>query len=142
MKTVELYFDGGIRKNIMAYGFLLIDTDTREILFKGKNTCGKGKIASSNLAEYRALIAGLQKCINENIKNVHIIGDSQLIVKQVNRVFKINKQDLIEHCNKVWELLEFFDEWSLKWVPREENKQADALVNEAFIKKFGPKKGK
>jgi len=90
-----LYFDGGIRQGIMAYGWLLtnrIPTSPHldEIFASGNRTCGKG---TSNIAEYRALIAGLHGSIKSGVDVIHIIGDSQLVVKQVTGVFKAKKKN-------------------------------------------------
>lgn len=133
-----LYFDGGIRQGIMAYGWLLINeykvTSDDGVFASGHRTCGTG---TSNIAEYRALIAGLQGSLENGVDVVHIIGDSQLVIKQVTGAFDAKKQELIRHRDRVRELLEQFDDYTIKWVPRNENKRADALVNEVFKKRSG-----
>jgi ribonuclease HI len=134
MEEVILFFDGGIRRELMAYGYLAVDVKDRTmVFFKGSNTCGRG---TSNIAEYRALIAGLKACLRNGIKVVHIFGDSQLIVKQVTGVFKVNKPELKRHRDYILELLKDFENWSLRWIPRSENDRADALVNDVFKRKF------
>lgn len=146
-----LYFDGGIRQGQMAYGWLLVDkpfptvyadiphllSETARVLATGNRTCGKG---TSNIAEYRALIAGLQGSLKIGVDVIHIIGDSQLIIKQVLGAFKANKPELKKHRDFVLELLEQFEDFTIKWVPRRENKRADALVNEVFEKRKRKKK--
>ena len=83
-----LYFDGGVRKGICAYGWLLVDSeDETEVIASGHRTCGVG---TSNISEYRALIAGLQGSLGAGIDIVHIMGDSQLVVKQVTGAFKVS----------------------------------------------------
>lgn len=150
MLEATLYFDGGIRQGTMAYGWLLIneyhitsDGDLIDdgVCASGNKTCGTG---TSNIAEYRALIAGLQGSLKMGVDIVHIIGDSQLIIKQVTGVFKVKKPELIDHKNRVLELLEHFEDHTIKWVPRKENKLADTLVNEVFERraKKCPKKRK
>lgn len=127
-----LYFDGGIRKGIMAYGWILCNpADENQVIASGLRTCGEG---TSNIAEYRALIAGLQGGIKAGVDIIHIVGDSQLIIKQVTKVFNVNKPILLRHRDRVIELLDQFDEYTIKWVPRRENKRADALVNEVFTR--------
>lgn len=129
-----LYFDGGIRKKLMAYGYLAVDPKNDSIeFFNGFNTCGVG---TSNVAEYRSLIAGLERCVKEGVKIVHIIGDSQLIIKQVLGSMKVHKQELKDHRDHVLRTLEKFDNWTIKWVPRKENHRADALVNKVFERKW------
>lgn len=128
-----LFTDGGIKNNVTAYGFVVYNPeDTKEVLFAGKGISGNG---SSNCAEYKALIAGLESCLKHKMEIVHICSDSQLICNQVNRVWKMNHEDLAELRERVWKLLEKFKSWSLKWVPREENKVADALCSEALDRK-------
>lgn len=130
MKEATLYFDGGIRKGLMAYGWLVLDPKNETIvLSSGNKTCGLG---TSNVAEYRALIAGLQGAIKLGINIVHIVGDSQLIIKQVLGIFKAKQPELRKHRDYVIETLKHFDDYTIKWVPRRENKRADALVNEVF----------
>lgn len=130
-----LYFDGGIRQGIMAYGWILCDSeDETEVIASGNRTCGTG---TSNIAEYRALIAGLQGSLKAGADIIHIVGDSQLVVKQVTRVFKVNKEELKRHRDRVLELLEQLEDYTIKWVSRKENKRADALVNQVFERRNG-----
>lgn len=118
----------------MAYGFVALDCNSKEELFYGHKTCGKN--GTSNLSEYRGLIAGIKGCLKRGVRIVHIIGDSQLIIKQVSGVYKVNKPVLREHRDYILKLLEQFDNYSIKWVPRKENKKADALVNQVFDRRL------
>jgi len=130
-----LYFDGGVREGVCAYGWLLCDVeDEAHVIASGQRTCGVG---SSNIAEYRALIAGLQGSLSAGASVLHISGDSQLIIKQVTKVFKVNKPELKRHRDRVLELLEQLEDYTIKWIPRRENKRADALVNEVFQRRSG-----
>lgn len=136
-KEVVLMFDGGIREGITAIGYLAVDPQNEnKILFSGAFASGKG---TSNEAEYRALIAGLQACVKKKVRKVHAIGDSQLIIKQVLGAFKVNKPTLKKCLNCVYQLLAQFDEHSIKWVPREENGRADKLVNSVFKRRSNKK---
>lgn len=136
-----LYFDGGIREGIMAYGWILVNeydmgcvNRDGEVFASGHRTCGEG---TSNIAEYRALIAGLQGGLKNGVDIIHITGDSQLVIKQVTGAFKTNKPELRKHRDRVLELLEQFKDHTIKWIPRRENKRADALVNEVFERRNG-----
>lgn len=129
----NLYFDGGVRQGVMAYGYLLVKpNDEKYIIATGNKTCGFG---SSNIAEYRALIAGLKRALSEKIDVIHIMGDSQLVIKQVTKVFKVNKLELKKHCDYILELLNKFDYYTIKWIPRKQNKRADKLVDDVFKKR-------
>jgi ribonuclease HI len=135
MLEATLYFDGGIREGLMAYGYLLVDPENEDVILKsGNRTCGVG---TSNIAEYRALIAGIKGSIQHGVDIIHIVGDSQLVVKQVLGVFKVKKPELKSHCDYVLELLEHFEDYTIKWVPRNQNKRADALVNQVFERRGG-----
>lgn len=137
MQEVLLTFDGGIREGLTAAAYIAVSlNDEQNILFSGARIVGKG---TSNTAEYQALIDGLRACLEHDVKVVHIVGDSQLIIKQITGVFKTQKPTLIKHKNIVSKLLKKFDEYTIKWVPREQNHEADRLVNEVFRKVF-PKK--
>jgi len=132
MKAI-VYFDGGIRENLTAIGYLAVKPgDEEKVLFSGCRGAGAG---TSNIAEYRALIAALKACIENGVKEAHIFGDSQLIVKQVNGDFKVNKPELQRLRNKAVDLIAELDECTLSWIPRAENKRADALVNQVFKRK-------
>lgn len=125
-----MYFDGGIRKGIMAYGWILCDSENEtKVIASGHRTCGTG---TSNIAEYRALIAGLQGSLKIGVDILHIIGDSQLVIKQVTKVFKVNKPNLKSHRDRVLELLKQLKDHTIMWVPRKKNKRADCLVNQVF----------
>jgi len=133
LTEVTLFVDGGIRDKLMAYGYLAVDPRDESIeLFRGFNTCGTG---TSNIAEYRAIIAGLEGCVRQNVHIVHIKSDSQLIVQQILGSIKAKKQELRDHRDHVLRSLERFDDWSIKWIPRKENQRADDLVNIVFSAK-------
>lgn len=137
MDEVLFTFDGGIREGLTAAAYIAVSpNDEQEVLFSGARVVGQG---TSNTAEYQALIDGLRACLERNIRVVHIVGDSQLIIKQITGVFKTQNPMLIKHKNIVSKLLKKFDKYTIKWVPREQNHRADKLVNEVFRGVF-PKK--
>ena len=109
MKEVVITFDGGIREGLTAAAYIVVSpSDKQNILFSGARIVGKG---TSNTAEYQALIDGLRACLEHDVSIVHIIGDSQLIIKQVTGVFRTQKPTLIKHRDIVLKLLEKFDEY-------------------------------
>jgi len=134
MKEIILRTDGGIREGRMACGWVAFNPENeKEVVFQGSKKCGKK--GTSNIAEYRGLIAGLMCCLEKGIKIVHIIVDSQLIVKQVTNIAKTNNVELLKHKNRVIQLLKEFESYTIKWEPRQNNEMADELVNKAFIGK-------
>ncbi len=129
--TLHLFSDGGSRGNPgqAAIGCVLIDPLKGETLREYGEAIG---IQTNNIAEYQALITGL-KIAKEYCPN-HLIChlDSELVVKQLSgeyRVKMVTFQPLIE---EITELKSHFPHISFVYVPREQNKRADALVNKAL----------
>jgi len=125
----HLYFDGACRGNPgqSAVGWVVV-TDGG-IVAEGGDTIGR---ATNNQAEYEALIAVLEAARDYGYDEVHIRGDSELIVKQVTGEYGVNDPDLREYRVTVRELLREFDDWTISHVPREINERADDLANEAL----------
>ncbi|MDQ2049634.1 ribonuclease HI [Natronolimnohabitans sp. A-GB9] len=125
----HVYFDGGSRGNPgpAAIGWVIVTGDG--IVAENGETIGT---ATNNQAEYEALIAGLEAARDYGYDEVHVRGDSELIVKQVRGEYDTNNPELRAKRVTVHELLSNFDEWTLEYVPREVNDRADGLVNEAL----------
>jgi len=86
-------------------------------------------LCSNNVAEYQALILGLQMAIRMGIKDLDVYGDSRLIINQLLEEFKVKKEDLIPHHKNALLLLDKLEIVKLEYVPRSANKMANALVN-------------
>ncbi|MFA9417555.1 ribonuclease HI [Natrinema sp. HArc-T2] len=125
----HVYFDGGSRGNPgpAAIGWVIVTGDG--IVAEDGETIGT---ATNNQAEYDALIAGLEAARDYGYDEIHVRGDSELIVKQVRGEYDTNNPELREKRVTVHELLAAFDEWTLEYVPRDVNERADGLVNEAL----------
>lgn len=125
----HLYFDGASRGNPgpASVGWVIVTSDG--IVAEGSERIGR---ATNNQAEYEALIAVLEAARDYGFDRVEIRGDSELIVKQVTGAWKTNDPELRERRVTARELLDGFDSWSLKHVPREINERADNLANEAL----------
>ena len=91
-------------------------------------------IATNNEAEYQALIDGLNFCIDNSIKEIDVFLDSNLVVEQVNKNYKVKAENLKVLNSKVDELIEGFNFIEINHVYREENKRADQLANMALDK--------
>ena len=107
------------------------------ILFDGKEVHAISKkigIATNNEAEYQALIDGLNFCIDNSIKEIDVFLDSNLVVEQVNKNFKVKAGNLKVLNSKVDELIQEFNFIKINHVYREENKRADQLANMALDK--------
>ncbi|MEY7848196.1 ribonuclease HI [Natrarchaeobius sp. A-rgal3] len=125
----HVYFDGGARGNPGPAGIGWVIVTSEGIVAEGSETIGR---ATNNQAEYEALIAALEAARDYRYDEIHVRGDSELIVKQVRGEYDTNNPELRERRVTVHELLGSFDEWTLEHVPREVNDRADALANEAL----------
>ncbi|MBV0923524.1 ribonuclease HI family protein [Halomicroarcula limicola] len=126
---VHAYFDGASRGNPgpAAVGYVLVDDSG--IVAEGGETIGR---ATNNQAEYAALVKALEVAADYDFDEVHVRGDSELIVKQVRGEWNTNDPDLREQRVRVRELLMGFDDWQIEHVPREINDRADELANDAL----------
>ena len=128
---IEVYTDGGSRGNPgkAAYGFVVYKEG--EIIKKGNGYIG---IATNNYAEYTALVEAfnwLRREYESGI-SVNFYLDSQLVVNQLNGLFKVKNHDIREFVLKIRGFEKTFKNITYKHVPREMNKEADAQVNLAL----------
>jgi probable phosphoglycerate mutase len=89
-------------------------------------------ITTNNVAEYRGLIAGLEAALALGARRVEVRMDSELIVRQAIGRYRVRNAALIPLHNRVLALRSRFDEVVFRHVPREQNKHADALANQAL----------
>lgn len=88
--------------------------------------------ATNNEAEYTALILGLTKALELGITEIEVEGDSNLVVQQVQGLWKVKVPKLVPLQSKANKLLWKFKKWTVKHIPREENEDADRLSKEAL----------
>lgn len=122
--------DGGSRGNPgpAAYGALVSDPDTGEVLNSEGLALG---VATNNVAEYSALIAGLEmaRAIDPDAA-LEVRMDSRLVIEQMAGRWKVKHPDMLPLARKAQQLVPARVTWT--WVPREQNKAADTLVNAAL----------
>jgi ribonuclease HI len=87
---------------------------------------------TNNQAEYQALVMGLTHAKELGATEVDCLLDSELVVKQMKREYKVKDKDLAVQFVKVWNLMSEFKKVTFKHIYRENNKEADRLVNEAI----------
>jgi ribonuclease HI len=80
-----------------------------------------------NVAEYGALMLGLRLALKHGARRVTVRGDSRLVVNQVNGEWRVKERKLQVMRAQAVELLARFESWDVGWIPREENRRADAL---------------
>lgn len=126
MKAI-IYTDGGSRGNPGpgALGVVIAD-ESGKVLKEYSHYLGE---VTNNQAEYEAVIFALQKAKQLKIKEIELRVDSELIGRQLLGQYKIKDPDLRPLFIKAWNLRLDYDKVDIKIIPREQNKQADKLVN-------------
>jgi ribonuclease HI len=125
-----VHVDGGARGNPGPAAIAaVVSTPTGEVLEERGEVIGS---ATNNVAEYRALLLGLERARELRAPEVEIVGDSELVVRQVRGEYKVKDEALKALYAKVVKALSEFEKWSIRHVRREENEAADALVNAAL----------
>ena len=134
-QSLRLYTDGASRGNPgdAGAGIVVLDDRGREILAQGKylGTC------TNNVAEYQALLLGLTEASRLGDGTIDIFLDSQLIVRQIQGVYRVKSSDLQPLFAQVQELLSSFADFTVSHIPREQNKRADQLANQGINNRFG-----
>ena len=127
---ITIYTDGASRGNPgpAAIGVILKD-ETGKTIANISRCLGT---TTNNQAEYTAVIAGLEKAISLGAKQVTLKSDSELVVKQINGRYKVKNADMRVMYSKVVQLTGQLAKFSAVNIPREQNKQADALCNQAL----------
>lgn len=122
--------DGGSRGNPgpAAIAAVVRDADGGVLQEKGE-TIGR---ATNNVAEYRALLLGIELAAALGASELELVGDSELIVRQVKGEYKVKDRALRELHAQAKQALKPFERWSIRHVRREQNTDADRLVNEAL----------
>jgi ribonuclease HI len=125
-----LHVDGGARGNPgpAGTGVVLTDPDGNE-LDRANAYIGE---ATNNVAEYRALLLGLDRARALGADELEIVNDSELVARQLVGAYKVKNEDLRLLHAQALQALEGFERWSIRSVPRAKNEIADALVNEAI----------
>jgi ribonuclease HI len=90
-------------------------------------------VATNNVAEYKALLLGIERATELGATELDLVGDSELVVRQVKGEYKVKDATLRKLHAEVKRVLRSFDgEWSIRHVRRAENAEADRLVNEVL----------
>lgn len=126
----RLFTDGGARGNPgpAAYGYVLEDEDGTVLDARGQAI----GIATNNVAEYEALIAGLRRAGELGISELEVVSDSELLVKQMRGEYRVKNQNLVPLSLEAARLARALGRVTYRSVRREHNVLADRLVNEAL----------
>jgi ribonuclease HI len=127
---VRVNVDGGARGNPgPAAAACVISTPEGEPLLERAELLG---LTTNNVAEYRALLLGLRCAAELGASEVEVVGDSELIARQVQGVYKVKHEAMKPLHREALAALRAFNSWSITTVPRAQNAHADALVNAAL----------
>jgi len=125
-----VHVDGGSRGNPGPAAIAAVLADPAGTVVQERSETIGG--ATNNVAEYRALLLGIEGALALGARELELVGDSELIVKQVRGEYRVKDASLRELHSQVIAALAGLDKWSIRNVPREENAHADRLVNEAL----------
>jgi len=127
---VVVHVDGGARGNPgPAAAAAVVSNPAGEVLDEASELLGT---ATNNVAEYRGLLLGLARARALGATEVEVIGDSELIARQVTGAYKVKHAAMVPLHRAAVEALRGFERWSIRTVPRAQNARADALVNAAL----------
>ena len=127
---LTVHVDGGARGNPGPAAIAAVVSDVNgELLTEASQVIGR---ATNNVAEYRALLLGIQTALELGADELDLVGDSELIVKQVRGEYKVKNADLKPLHAEVRAALSGVPSWTIRHVRRELNVEADRLVNEAL----------
>ena len=129
-KNLSIFIDGAARGNPGPAGIGVVITDSSNNLVK--ELCKYIGEATNNVAEYSALIFGMEQVIILGANELTINTDSELLAKQLSGEYKVKNDKLKQLYAKVIELLDSFQEVKVNNIPREKNKDADKLANKAI----------
>jgi ribonuclease HI len=127
---LRVHVDGGARGNPgpAAIGVVL-STPDGDVLDEAAERIG---VATNNVAEYRALLLGLERAHALGATEVEVINDSELVARQVGGAYKVKHAGLRPLYDQAMTALRGFERWSVRSVPRAQNARADGLVNAAL----------
>lgn len=108
---------------------MVISTPDGDLLEEAAERIGQ---ATNNVAEYRALLRGLERVRARGASEVEIVGDSELVARQLTGAYKVKHPAMKPLHQQALTQLEGFEKWSVRTVPRAQNARADALVNRAL----------
>lgn len=130
MKKISVYIDGGSRGNPGPAGIGVVVLDAKgRTLKEFKKYIG---IATNNIAEYNAVIYGLQEALMERADEVELCLDSELAAQQLGGEYKVKNSAIKPLFEQALHMASGFKKFKIKQIGREKNKAADKLVNKAI----------
>ncbi len=130
MKRIDIYVDGGSRGNPgpAGIGCVLYDESRKKI----KDFYKYIGLATNNIAEYNAVIYGLQEALFQKIDEARLFLDSELVAQQLEGEYRVKDAKIKPLFEQALHLISGFKKVEIKHIDREKNKEADKLVNKAI----------
>ncbi len=128
MKEIEIYIDGASKGNPGPSGIGVVVCRHGETI---KNISAYIGEATNNIAEYTALIYGLQEGLLLKAESIKVHSDSELLCRQINKIYKIKNQNILGLYNQAVHLMSAFKDVSVRHISREHNRKADKLADQA-----------
>ena len=135
-----IYFDGASRGNPgrAGAGIWMTDEEGRKVSEVSRYLGHK----TNNEAEYWAFLLGLREAKRLGGKSLHIFTDSELVERQIKGIYRVRDLDLKALHRTVLQNLKLFLSFEIESIPREENREADRLANEAIQRRIAKEKGR
>jgi len=127
--AIEVYIDGAARGNPGPAGIGVVIKDGPKLIEEIGAYIGK---STNNIAEYMALVRGLEEVLIRGFKSASFYSDSELLVKQLNGEYKVKHENLVPLHYHVLTLVDRMKDFSIKHVTREKNEHADKMANEGI----------
>lgn len=133
MNEIEVYIDGASKGNPGPSGIGVVICNQGETIKNVSTYIGR---ATNNVAEYTALIYALQEALMLKAETLKINTDSQLLYRQLKRIYKVKNPNIAGLYNQVVRLMSVFKGISINNIPREQNRGADKLATQAIKKEL------
>ncbi|MBL7130274.1 MAG: ribonuclease HI family protein [Candidatus Omnitrophica bacterium] len=130
-KSLEIYIDGASSGNPGPAGTGVVIYQNNRII---KNLSLPLGMQTNNFAEYSAMLFGLIEAVVLKAKNVKIYTDSELLHRQINKIYKVKSPGLLGLHERIQELIHVFDSVEIKYIPRRQNLSADRLARQACLR--------
>lgn len=133
MREIEVYIDGASKGNPGPSGIGVVICQEGRVIKNISSYIGK---ATNNIAEYTALIYALQEGLILRAERLKVNTDSQLLARQLNRVYKVKNPGIVGLYNQVTHLCSAFKEVRVNYISRNNNRGADKLADKAVKAAF------
>ncbi|WP_287153037.1 ribonuclease HI family protein [Candidatus Solincola tengchongensis] len=129
-EELHVFIDGAARGNPgpAAIGVVVLTRQGRRVAAFGE-AIGE---ATNNFAEYTALVHALRLLSVYEVDRLRIYADSELVVRQIQGLYRVKERSLRSLHSQVMSMLGRYRDWSIQHIPREENREADRLANQAL----------